>query len=63
MKKMIIFAFIAIFSLSTWAQNAKTKSVVIQTNGVSGMCKQKMNKTSPILKGLPISATMRLLPR
>jgi len=52
MKKMIIFAFIAIFSLSAWAQNAKTKSVVIQTNGVSGMCKQKMEQNVPYFKGV-----------
>ena len=49
---MIIFAFIAIFSLSAWAQNAKTKSVVIQTNGVSGMCKQKMEQNVPYFKGV-----------
>lgn len=40
------------FTLPAWTQNAKTELVVIQTNGVCGTCKQKMEQNVPYFKGV-----------
>ena len=52
MKKILVLAIVAIFSLSAFAQKASTETVVIQTNGVCQKCADRFNENVPYFKGV-----------
>ena len=52
MKRALILAIMAVFSLSAFAQKSNIQTVVIQTNGVCQKCADKFSENVPFFKGV-----------
>lgn len=52
MKRVLILAIMAVFSLSAFAQKSNVQTVVIQTNGVCQKCADKFSENVPYFKGV-----------
>ena len=52
MKRALILAIMAVFSLSAFAQKSNVQTVVIQTNGVCQKCADKFSENVPFFKGV-----------
>ncbi|MDR2980568.1 MAG: cation transporter [Bacteroidales bacterium] len=52
MKKYVLTLVIAVIGFTAFAQNAKTETVVIQTNGVCEKCKETFTANVPYFKGV-----------
>ena len=52
MKRALILAIMAVFSLSAFAQKSNVQTVVIQTNGVCQKCADKFSENVPYFKGV-----------